>query len=79
MSFQKFKSDAYCVGGRRRSATTKIYGDISSKGSKGLNVYFQFVIEKKSMTVSDNTIRAEGMGSFFSKVWEKALLKLVKK
>ena len=34
MSFQKFKSDSYCVGGRHRSATVKIYGDITSKGSK---------------------------------------------
>ena len=28
MSFQKLKSDFYCVGGRQRSATSKIYGDI---------------------------------------------------
>ena len=34
MSFQKFKSDSYCVGGRYRSATKNIYGDIFSKGSK---------------------------------------------
>ena len=33
MSFQIFKSDSYCVGGRHRSATTKLHGDITSKGS----------------------------------------------
>ena len=39
MSFQKFKRDAYCVGGRHRSATTKISGDITSKSSKVLIGY----------------------------------------
>ena len=37
MTFQKFKSDSCCVGGRHRSATVKIYGDINSKGSKVQN------------------------------------------
>ena len=36
MSFRKFKSDSYCVDGRDRSATKKLYGDITSKGSKVL-------------------------------------------
>ena len=39
MSFQKFKSDSYCVGGRHRSATKNIYVDITSKGSKVLIGY----------------------------------------
>ena len=34
MSFQKFKNDSYCVGGIHRSITVKIYGGITSKGSK---------------------------------------------
>ena len=29
MSFQKFKNDSYCVGGRHRSATKNIVGDIT--------------------------------------------------
>ena len=33
MSFIKFKSNSYCVGGRHRSITVKIYGVITSKGS----------------------------------------------
>ena len=37
MTFQKFKSDSFCVGGRHRSAIVKFYGDITSKGSNVLN------------------------------------------
>ena len=40
-----------------------------------------FVIEKKSMTVSDNTLKAEGLGSFFEnvgKISAKAGKKLAK-
>ena len=39
MSFQKFKSDSYCVGGRHRSATINIVGDITinKKQVKRLN------------------------------------------
>ena len=29
MSFNKFKNDSYCAGGRQRSATKNIYGDIA--------------------------------------------------
>ena len=65
MSFQKFETDSYCVGGRHRSATIKIYGDITSKGSKVLIGYSSVCNRKKSMTVSDNTIKAEGFFSFF--------------
>ena len=33
MTFNKFKTDSYCVGGRHRSATKNVYGDIASEGS----------------------------------------------
>ena len=65
MGFQKFETDIYCVGGRHKCATTKIYGDITSKGSKVLIGYCSECNRKKSMTVSDNTIQAEGLGDFF--------------
>ena len=81
MSFQKFKTDTYCVGGRHRSATIKINGDITSKGSKVLIGYCSVCKRKKSMTVSDNTIKAEGLGSFFKnlgKISAKAGKKLAK-
>ena len=34
MSFNKFKSDSYCVGGRHKSVTTENYGNKTSTGSK---------------------------------------------
>ena len=81
MSFNKFENDSYCVGGRHRSATTKIYGNINSKGSKVLIGFCSICNRKKSMTVSDNTIKAEGLGSFFKnlgKISAKAGKKLAK-
>ena len=39
MTFKKFKTDSYSVGGRHRSATVKIYGNVTSKGSKVLIGY----------------------------------------
>ena len=65
MSFGKNKSDSYCVGGRHRTATTKIYGNMTSKHSKVLIGYFSICNRAKSMTLSDNSIRAEGLGDFF--------------
>ena len=65
MSFQKFQSDSYCVGGRHRSSTVKIYGDVTCKGSKVLFGYRSICNWKISMTVIDNTIKAEGLSSFF--------------
>ena len=81
MSFRKFESDSYCVGRRHISATIKIYGDITSKGSKILIGYCSVCNRKKSMTVSDNTNKAEGLGSFFKnlgKISAKAGKKLAK-
>ena len=65
MSFQKFKSNSYCVGGRHKSSTVKIHGDITSEVSKVLIGFCSICNRKKSMTVSDNTIKAEGLSSFF--------------
>ena len=68
LSFQNFKSDSFCVGGRHRSATTKIYSDITSKGSYVLIGYCSICNSNKLTTVSDNTIQAEGIGSFLKKL-----------
>ena len=65
MTFKKFETNSYCVGGRHISATKNIYGSITSKGNKVLNGYCSICDRKKSMTVSDNTIKAEGLSSFF--------------
>ena len=48
MSFQKFKSDSYCVRGRHRSATVKLYADITSKVSKILIGYCSVCNRKKA-------------------------------
>ena len=64
MSSQKFELDSYCVGGGHRSATKSIHGDITSKGIKVLIGHRSICIRKKSMTVSDNTIQAEGLSNF---------------
>ena len=73
MSFQKFEIDSYCVGGRHRTATTKIYVGITSKGNKVLIGFCSKCNRKKTMTVSDNTIQAEGVGDFFKTSGKKGL------
>ena len=64
MSFNEFKSDSYCVGGRHRSATTKIHGDITSKVSEVLIGFCSVCNRKETMRVNDNTIKAEGLVDF---------------
>ena len=65
MIFQKFETNSYCVGGRHRSATKNIYGDMTSKGIKVIFGYCSICTRKKSMTVSDITIKTECLGKFF--------------
>ena len=74
MTFQKYKTNSYCVGGRHRSATVKIYGDITPKGSKVLIGYCSICNRKKSMIVTDNTIQAEGLGDFVKNLGKKGLI-----
>ena len=78
MTINKFETDRYCVGGRHRSATKNIYGNITSKASKVLIRDCSVCIRKISMTVSDNTMKAQGLG-IFSKTWETFLQMQVKK
>ena len=65
MSSQKFESNSYCVGGKHYSRTTNIKGDITPNGRKMLIGKCSICNRKKSMLVSDNTIKAEGLGKFF--------------
>ena len=53
------------------SVTTKIVGDITSKGSKVLNGHCSKCNKNFSMSVSDNTIQAEGLGGFFKNPGKK--------
>ena len=83
-SSQKFQSDSYCVGGRHRSGTKDITGEITvnkktGKDTKLLVGKCMVCNRKKSMIVSDNTIKADGLGSFFKnlgKISSKAGKKL---
>ena len=73
MNSQNFKSDSYCVGGKHRSGTKNITGEISFNKKTGKEIKLlvgKCVIcdRKKSMIVSDNTIQAEGLGDFFKKL-----------
>ena len=75
MSFQKFKNDSYCVGGRHRSGTKNIVGEITSNKKTGKEIKLlvgKCVVcnKRKLMIVSDNTIQAEGLGDFFKKLWK---------
>ena len=86
MNSQKFATDSYCVGGRHRSGTKDITGEITVNKKTGKDTKLlvgKCVIcnRKKSMIVSDSVIQAEGLGSFFKnlgKVSAKAGKKLAK-
>ena len=81
MSFQKPKCDSYCVGGRHRSVSKNIYGDLTYKDVNVLIGYCSICKRKKYMTVSDNTIQAESLGDFFKSLDEKGpnVLKMMTK
>ena len=77
-SSQKFQSHSYCVGGRHKSGTTNIVGEIRNNKKTGKEIKLlvgKCVIcnRKKSMIVSDNVIQAEGLGNFFKNLGKKGL------
>ena len=86
MNSQKFENNSYCVGGKHKSGTKNITGEITVSKKTGREIRLlvgKCVIcnRKKSMIVSDNTIKAEGLGDFFrnlGKVSSKAAKKLAK-
>ena len=70
MSFQKFKTNSYCVGQKHYSGTKHIIGEITLNKKTGREIKLLVgqcsnCNRNKSMIVSDNTIQAEGLGSFF--------------
>ena len=76
MSFQKFKSDSYCVGGRHISATKNIVGDITinKKTAKEVKLLIGKCVicdRKKTMIVSDNVIQAGDHSDFFKNLGKK--------
>ena len=77
-SSEKFQSDSYCVGGRHKSGTTNIVGEIRNNKKTGKEIKLlvgKCVIcnRKKSMIVSDSVIQAEGLGDFFKNLGKKGL------
>ena len=73
MIFQKFKTGSFCSGGRHRTATKNISGDITSKSNKIIIGHSSIYNRKKSLKVSDNTIAAEVVGDFFRNLGKKGL------
>ena len=73
MTFNKFETNRYCVGGRHLSGTKNIHGSTTSKSNKVLIGYCSICNRQKSMTVSDDTIKAEGLGDFFKSFGKKGL------
>ena len=77
MSFQKFKSDSYCVAGRHKSATKSIVGDITVNKKNGKEVKLLVgkcvICDRKKMIVSDNVIQAKGLGYFFKNLGKKGI------
>ena len=70
MSFNKFKNNSYCVGGKHYFPTTNIRGDITVNKKTGMSVKLlrgtcSTCKRNKSLIVSDQTIQAEGLGDFF--------------
>ena len=77
MSFNKFKNNSYCVGGKHYSATTNVRGDITQNKKTGATVKLlrgtcSTCKRNKSLIVSDQTIQAEGLGDFFRGIGKAA-------
>ena len=73
MSFRKVESDSFGISGRHYFATkTKfIYGDTTSKGVEVLFGYCSIFEIINTMTVSDNTNAARGMGDYLRNLIER--------
>ena len=69
MSFQKFKTISYCVRQKHYSGTKNIAGEITIDKKTGREIKLlvgqcSICKRKKSMIVSDNTVKAESVGDF---------------
>ena len=74
MTFQKFKTNSYCVGGKHYSGTKNISGEITLNKKNGGEI--KLLVGKcvrKAMIVKDATIQAERIGDFFKNLGEKGL------
>ena len=78
MNSQKFENNSYCVGGKHRSGTKNITGEITVNKKTGREIKLRVgkcvtCYRKKSMIVSDNVIQAESLGDFFKNLGKKGL------
>ena len=73
MNFQKFETNFYCFGGRHGSGTLKVHGELTSKVSKLIIGYCSICNRKKSVTVNDDTMKAESLGDFIKNLGKKGL------
>ena len=76
MSSQKFKSHSYFVGGRHKSGTKNLVGEITFNKKTGKEIKLivgkRLICNKrKSMIVSDNVIQAEGLGEISRNLGKK--------
>ena len=78
MNSQKFENNSYCVGGKHRSGTKNITGEITVNKKTGREIKLlvgKCVVcnRKKSMIESNNTVQAECLGQFFKNLGKKGL------
>ena len=78
MSFQKFKTNSYCVGQKHYNGTINIAGEITINKKTGREIRLlvgqcSICNRKKSMIVSDNTIQKDGHGDVFKNLGKKGL------
>ena len=78
MTFQKFESNSYCVGGGQYSGTKNISGEITLNKKTGGEIKLlvgkcMVCNKRKTIIVSDNTIQAEGLGDFFKNLGKTGL------
>ena len=78
MNSQKFENNSYCVGGKHRSGTKNITGEITVIKKTGREIKLlvgKCVIcnRKKSMIVSHNISQSEGLGDFFKNLGKKEI------
>ena len=83
MSFQKFKTNSFCVDQKHYSGTKSIVDEITFNKKTGRETKIlvgqcSICNRKKSKIVSDNTIQAERLGDFF-KIFGKKGLNISKK
>ena len=70
MNFQKYETNSYGVGGKQRSCTKNITGEITitKKTGREIKLFVGNCVtcnRRKSMIVTDNTIQTEEIGRFF--------------